>query len=245
MTVQELPLSAHIDELRQRIIKSFIGIALFSVFSYFFYDNIATFFLSPLSSVSTNGGSINVNTIYEGFFVKLKLSIIAGVILSLPITLFQICRFVIPGLKKGEIKWLFIILLTSATLSGTSTFLGYTIVLPYIVTFLLDNNFIPQNINVLLNYKQNVSYIIAFLTGAIIVFQSPILLSILLAKDIITRSFLLKNSRFFILGIVITSAMVTPPDIVSQLCLAIPLIGCYFGCIGFAKLMKWGASCSE
>ena len=102
MTAKELPLSAHIDELRQRIIKSFIGIIAFTILSYFLYDNIATFFLSPLSSVSTNGGSINVNTIYEGFFVKLKLSFIAGVILSLPITLFQICRFVIPGLKKGN-----------------------------------------------------------------------------------------------------------------------------------------------
>ena len=104
MTAKELPLSAHIDELRQRIIKSFIGIIAFTILSYFLYDNIATFFLSPLSSVSTNGGSINVNTIYEGFFVKLKLSFIAGVILSLPITLFQICRFVIPGLKKRGTK---------------------------------------------------------------------------------------------------------------------------------------------
>lgn len=235
-----MPLTAHLNELRKRLIICVAFITFSTVICYFNYSPIANFFITPFKSVSIFGGSINVNTIYEGFFVKLKLSFISGVLFSIPILLYQFCRFILPGLKSNEKKWLFIILIISSCLSMTSTYMGYTIVFPYIVSFLLTNEFIPSNINVLLNYQQNLSYIISFLIGSLLIFQSPIILSILLAKNMITRKFLWKNSRWFILGIVIVSAMITPPDIISQLTLSIPLILCYFSCILIAKFMKWG-----
>jgi sec-independent protein translocase protein TatC len=245
MSHKDMPLRDHIDDLRKRVLFSIGGMAIFSAICYVFYTPIAAFFMAPFSGVYNHGGQLNVNSIYEGFFVKIKLSVISGCIFSLPMTLFQIGRFIFPGLKAHEKKWVFIILISSSILSIGSTYLGYAIVFPYIVTFLLNTQFIPENIHVLLNYKQNLGYIISFLTGSIIIFQSPILLSLLLAKNIVTRSFLWANSRWFILGIVIASAMVTPPDIFSQLMLSGPLIACYFGCIILAKIMKWGRSCSE
>lgn len=240
-----MPLSQHIDELRKRLIFCFISIIIFSIIGYINYNDIAGLIIKPFESIISNGGTLNVSSIYEGFFVKLKLSLISGVILSLPIMLFQLCRFILPGLKKNEKKWLFIILVVSSILASTSTYLGYAIIFPYIIQFLLNSKFIPENINILLNFQQNTTYIISFLTGSIIIFQSPILLTVLLAKNIITRSFLWKNSRWFIVGICICSAIVTPPDIFSQLMLAGPLLTCYFFCILLAKLMKWGESCSE
>ena len=80
----------------------------------------------------------------------------------------------------------------------------------------------------------------SFLFAGIIIFQSPILLAFLLAKNIITRQFLLSNARWFIISIIILAAMITPPDIISQLSIAIPLIGCYYLCILIAKIMGWG-----
>ena len=163
--------------------------------------------------------------------------------LSLPFILFQICRFVLPGLKPGEKKWMIILLFASSILRIFSTYVGYAIVFPYIVTSLLQTAFVPDNIHVLLNYNENLSSMIAFLVGGIVVFQSPILLMVLLAKQWITRRYLLKNARWFIVGIVVCSAIVTPPDIFSQLCLALPLVGCYFACILLAKIMGWGQPC--
>ena len=77
--------------------------------------------------------------------------------------------------------------------------------------------------------------------AGVIIFQTPIILEFLLAKGIVTRKFLLKNARWFIVGIVTMSAMITPPDIISQLSLSLPLILCYYLCILVAKIMKWGA----
>ena len=235
-----MPLTHHLDELRKRIIICLGSIIIASTLAFSFYASISTIFITPFEPSFLNGATMNVNSIYEGFFVKLKLSILAGLIGSLPIILFQLCRFILPGLKKNEKKWLFVIILASSILSIGSTYLGYAIVFPYVVSFLLTNAFIPENINILLNYQQNLSYIISFLMGSIIIFQSPILLTVCLAKNIITRRYLLQHARWFILGIIITSAMVTPPDIFSQLSLSIPMITCYFICIGFAKIMGWG-----
>ena len=240
MAPTEMPLSEHLNDLRKKIIFCICSILILTGICYNFYADISNVFTSPFGSILNSGGSINVNTIYEGFFVKLKLSLLIGFILSLPIILIQVCRFILPGLKKSEKKWLFIIIFFSSLFSIGSTYLGYAIVFPYVITFLLNNDFIPSNINILLNYQQNVSYIVSFLFGSAIVFQSPILLAILLAKNIISRSFLWKNSRWFIVGIIICSAIVTPPDIFSQMALSLPLLICYFGCIFLAKLMRWG-----
>ena len=238
----EMPLTHHLDELRKRMIICAISILLLSGLAFAFYSPISSLFLAPFTPSLHNGATINVNSIYEGFFVKIKLSVLGGIIASLPILLFQLCRFILPGLKSSEKKWVFIIIIVSSILSICSTYLGYAIIFPYVVSFLLTASFVPENINILLNYQQNLSYIISFLMGGIIIFQSPILLTLLLAKNILTRDYLMKNARWFILGIIITSAMVTPPDIFSQLSLSVPLIGCYFICIILAKIMGWGAT---
>ena len=233
----------HLNELRKRIIICMLFVVGFSMAAYPFYYSLSDFFMAPFHAISSNGATIHVNTLYEGFFVKIKLALIAGIILSLPMIVFQICRFVIPGLKKSEIKWLFIVLFFSSSLSIASTYMGYVLVLPTVVTFLLNQSFIPHDIVILLNFKQNISVVISFLLGGIVIFQSPIILCFLLAKNILTRRYLIQNSRFFILGIVVISAMITPPDIFSQLSLALPLIICYFACILIAKAMGWGTPC--
>tara|TARA_Y100001935_G_C17309454_1_gene514751 strand:- start:37 stop:768 length:732 start_codon:yes stop_codon:yes gene_type:complete len=237
---KEMPLTHHLDELRKRIIISILTILFLSVIGFLLYTPISTLFIAPFEPGLTNGATMNVNSIYEGFFVKLKLSFLAGIIGSLPMIIYQICRFIIPGLKSGEKKWLFITIVASSLLSIGSTYLGYAIIFPYVVTFLLNSAFIPENINILLNYQQNLSYIISFLLGGIIIFQSPIVLTVCLAKNIITRRFLWHNARWFIVGIITTSAMVTPPDIFSQISISVPLIICYFFCICLAKIMNWG-----
>ena len=157
----------HLEELRKRVIWSVVSILLCSVFAFAYYTPISAIFLSPFEIGLNGGGTINVNSIYEGFFVKLKLSILGGIVLSLPIVLFQFCRFILPGLKKNEKKWLFVIILFSSILSISSTYLGYAVVFPYVVSFLLTASFIPENIQILLNYQDNLSYILSFLFGAL------------------------------------------------------------------------------
>ena len=237
---QDMPLLSHLEELRKRLVSCVVCIAIFTIVAYYGYPLVSAVVLAPFSTSMANGAAMNVNSIYEGFFVKLKLSALSGLIFSLPFIVFQLCRFILPGLKPKEKRWVIGILCFSSVFSIVSTYLGYAIVFPYIVSSLLQSSFIPDSIQVLLNYKDNISTMIAFLVGGIIVFQSPIVLTVLLAKNWVTRRYLLKNARWFIVGIVVGSAVATPPDIFSQLSLALPLVGCYFGCIALAKLMNWG-----
>ncbi len=238
--MEKMSLVNHLEVLRKRLIFSFIGIIAGSIVAYYNYNLITTFFSIPFETMLPKDASLNVQTIYEGFFIKLKLSIIVGIILSLPFSCFQLCWFIFPGLTKKEKIWAIIIISSSSILSIASTYMSYTIVFPYIIKFLTTSQFIPENINILLNFKQNMNYIVSFLFAGILIFQTPILLEFLLAKNLITRRYLLKNSRWFIVGIIIISAMITPPDIISQLSLALPLIICFFLCIFVAKCLGWG-----
>ena len=230
----------HLEELRKRLLYALAFTLITCIIAYSNYPLITNFFTYPFQSMLPADATINIQSIYEGFLVKLKLSIICGIIFGLPFTIFQLCWFLFPGLTRNEKKWAIIIITSSSCLSIFSTIMGYAIVFPYIVKFLTTTQFIPNDINVLLNYNQNISYIISFLIAGIIIFQTPIILEFLLAKGIITRKFLLKNARWFIVGIITISAMITPPDIISQLSLSIPLIICYYLCILVAKIMKWG-----
>ena len=167
-----MPLSHHLEELRKRFIWSMISICILSTLAFAYYTPISTIVLNPFELGLNGNGTINVNNIYEGFFVKLKISLLSGIILSLPILVFQVCRFILPGLKKAEKKWLFIIVFFSSTLSISSTYIGYTIIFPHIISFLLTTSFIPENIQILLNYQDNLNYIISFLAGSIIIFKA-------------------------------------------------------------------------
>ena len=245
MTSTDMPFFDHMIELRRRIIICMASVVVCACGAYFFYDDMVWLVLNPLQPIQQLGGMVTVNSIYEGFFVKLKLSVMGGAVLSLPMMVFQVCRFILPALKPTEKKWVFLGLVGSSMLAMGSTYLAYVVVLPYVLLFLLDAQFIPSSIQVLLNYQQNVGYVVSFVVGSLFIFQSPIVLCVLLANNMVTRAFLLKNSRWFIVGIILASAVVTPPDVISQLAISLPLIGCYFGCIGLAKIAGWGVACSE
>jgi sec-independent protein translocase protein TatC len=242
VVAKEMSFKDHISELRKRLTWSLLTIGILSVASFVYYTPISTFFLAPFNASLNHGASINVNSIYEGFFVKIKLSMVSGFILSLPMIVFQLCRFILPGLNRTEKKWVMVVIVCSSILSIASTYLGYAIVFPTVMSYLLTSQFVPENINILLNYHENLRYIISFLTASILIFQSPIVLCFLLAKNCITRQQLLRNARWFIIGILVASAVITPPDIFSQLSLSIPLIGAFFCCLLIAKLMHWGNS---
>jgi sec-independent protein translocase protein TatC len=238
-----MTLAQHIDDLRKRILKSLICVAIASVLCYNWYAPISAFFMSPFNGIDAVNGQLTVTRLYDGFFIKIKLSILSGIVCSIPVIAYQFGRFIIPGLTRQEIKWLFIGLLSSAVLCVLSTYMVYAIMLPYIIPWVLSADFVPPTIHILLNFNQNMGYALSFLLGSIVVFQSPIIVCFLLAKNRVSRAFLWRNSRFFVVGIVIVSAILTPPDIVSQISLSAPLILAYFGCIGLAKLLKWGETC--
>lgn len=231
----------HLRELRKRVVVSSIVFGIFVVFAFAMHSYIANLFIQFYSNIPSSGeNKLFVNSIIEGMTTKIKVSLIAGLILSLPLHLYNIIAFVFPALEKKEKRYLIIALVSSFILVIFSTYLSYFQILPVSIKFLTKGGFIPNDVGLLLNYNKNLFYALYFVFCSIIAFQSPIIFVLLMAFNILKRKTALKMSRYIIVAIFTISAIVTPPDVFSQLGLALPLVVLYFLAILVAKIFKFG-----
>eukprot|EP01047_Picozoa_sp_COSAG01_P002049 COSAG01_NODE_52_length_31456_cov_125.226648_7_plen_200_part_00 len=165
-----------------------------------------------------------ITSIFEGFSTKFKCAVLIGLTLATPFIFYQFLSFIFPGLKKSEQRFLLFLLLPAFLLSFFAVYMMYFKILPYSFPFLLSINFVPENIGVLLNFKESIFYILQFLFLAMLLFQFPLVLLLLLYFRCFNLKQLFKSTRFVVLFVFVLSAFLTPPDIVSQLSLALPLL---------------------
>jgi sec-independent protein translocase protein TatC len=230
----------HLRELRKRLIISLITFSIFFILAFFIYDYIVDLFIKFYSSSSLGDNKLFVNSIVEGMTTQIKVALITGLILSIPMHLYNIIAFTFPGLEAKEKRYIIIALVCSFILIILSIYLSYFKILPISIEFLTNGGFIPDDVGLLLNYKTNLFYALYFVFCSIIAFQSPIIFVMLMAFNIIKRKDALKFSRYIVVVIFIISAIVTPPDVVSQVGLALPLVILYFLAILVAKIFKFG-----
>lgn len=232
----------HLRELRRRVFISAAAALSFGVVSFFLYDLIIGYLMLPFSVLSEGGSpeSLFVTSIFEGFVVKMKISVLFGVILSSPVHLYNLVRFVFPGLKRREKWFVGLMLVFSFLLVGLGFYLSYFKIVPFTVGFMTSAGFIPKDVGMVMHFKDNVFYVIQLIIFALVLFQLPIVLALLLAMDLVSRKGVLKAGRFVIVGIFGVCALVTPPDFVSQISLALPLVGLFYFTILIAWIFKWG-----
>ncbi|MDC7222899.1 MAG: twin-arginine translocase subunit TatC, partial [Spirochaetales bacterium] len=226
-TEANMPLLSHLRELRRGLIISGVALGLGFFLALPFYERIVDFLSAPLQGLDgAEGGKVLfVNTIAEGFLVKLKITALAGLILSGPVHLFNLLSFVLPGLLEKEKKILLITLLCSFLLILGSFFYSYRTIIPVSVVFLTGRGFIPENTGMLLNFSGNIFYLLQFIMMTLVVFQMPIVLEILLVLNVVKRKTLFHWGRYVIVLFFLLSALLTPPDFITQIGLALPMTG--------------------
>tara|TARA_E500000178_G_C16945617_1_gene718669 strand:- start:668 stop:1393 length:726 start_codon:yes stop_codon:yes gene_type:complete len=234
-------LLSHFKELRKRVTISVICFIFISIATYFFYDYIYLFLSAPFKNVSNSiNNQFFIYSVIEGVTVKIQFSFLAGLILSSPIVIYHVLRFIFPGLKSNEKKTI-IVSLGVGTLLGVVGFVySYFLLIPISLNFLVSQQFLPSSVGILLDYSKNIFFVFNLLIYLILIFQTPILLWSLLAFNIISRSFLWKSTRIIIILIFIFSAFLTPPDILTQLMVAIPLCFLFFISLSLAQIFKVG-----
>ena len=239
---KDMPLTGHIAELRRLLILSLAALAAGSVVAYFMYPGIIDFLRRPFSIIAPDGegNTLFINSILEGFVTRLKVSVIAGAVLSIPVHLYGGVRFVFPGLRPRERRVISAALAVSFLFIVSSFLYSYRTIIPVSVAFLTGKEFIPESTGILLGFTGNIFYILQFMAAALIVFQIPILLEVLLAVKAVRRKTLLGMGRFVVVGIFILAAVITPPDFITQLAIALPLSGLYFLTILVAKIFGLG-----
>jgi sec-independent protein translocase protein TatC len=236
-----MPILGHLRELRKSFFVSLIAFVIACIISFIFSQDIIALFTRHFDAVtSVVDKTLVVTSIAEGFLAQLKVTLIAGFILSLPVHIFEIIKFLFPGLKRRERTIVMCFLFFSLGLIVIGAYLAYFKIIPLMIQFLTNPHFVPQNVGFLLNYQANIFYVFMFILWSILALQMPLVMEILLILNLLNRKQVLRASRFVIVGAFLLAAIITPPDFISQLGVALPLIIFYFLALLIAKIFKFG-----
>jgi sec-independent protein translocase protein TatC len=223
----QAPLLDHLIELRRRLIYSLLAIGLAFAVSFYFAEQIFAFLVQPLLAAGQK--RIIFTQIFEGFFVQVKVAFFAAMMLSFPVIANQLWQFVAPGLYRSEKKALFPFLLATPVLFLLGAALAYYVTIPVALHFLLgyQGNMGGVEQEALPSVANYLSFVMQFLFAFGLAFLLPVLLMLLELAGIVTRAQLISARRYAIVGAFVVSAVLTPPDVGSQLLLAIPLVLLY------------------
>jgi sec-independent protein translocase protein TatC len=222
MTDHKMPLTAHLEELRKRLIYAFIALAVGFGISYGFKEKLFFFLSRPLEKHLPEGSALQYISIPEAFLTYLKISLFGGLILAMPVILYQIWRFVAPGLYEREKRYFIPFVLFSMIffLGGTS-FCYYT-VFPFVFRFFMS--FSTESLQAMPTIKQYLSFATRLLVAFGLVFEMPIFFFFLGRVGLVNYKTLARQRRMAVVLVFVGAALLTPPDVVSQLMLAGPLM---------------------
>lgn len=222
---EKIPFTSHLEELRERIIKSFIAIAIGFVICYGFKEKLFEIMTHPLISVMAPGDKLIFTGLPEAFFTYLKVAFLAGLMLAGPVIIYQFWMFVAPGLYKKERRVMIPIVLLSTVFFIGGALFGYFIVFPFGFKFFLS--FASDTIKALPSMKEYLSFASKLLLAFGLVFELPIVITFMARLGLVTVPFLRKNRKYAVLLFFVGSAMITPPDVVTQIMMAFPLMLLY------------------
>lgn len=230
MDASKAPLMDHVIELRRRLVWSVAALIICFGISFYFSEYIFDFLVEPLKKAFPDGETTLIFTkLYEAFFVEIKVAMFSAFFMAFPILAGQLYAFVAPGLYSNEKRAFLPFLLATPILFFLGASLAYYIVMPTAFEFFLDFQSNDDGVKqqALPAMGDYLSLVMQFILAFGICFQLPILLLLLNRAGILSRAQLKSFRRFMIVGAFLIAAILTPPDVISQLMLGIPLILLY------------------
>jgi sec-independent protein translocase protein TatC len=233
MEHEHQPLLGHLAELRTRLLWSVLAMVAGSILCYVWVEPIYGFLVQPLADAMGPGDSQRLiyTDLTEAFFTYLKVAMFAGVFLTFPVVATQLWRFLAPGLYENEKKTILPFLIASPFLFFAGGATVYFLVLPLAWAFFLsfqsggDETALPIVLEARVGDYLDLVMTLIFAFG--LAFQLPIVAALLAKAGVITAEWMVSKRRYAIVLIFIVAAFLTPPDIISQTSLAIPLMALY------------------
>ncbi|MCC6597748.1 MAG: twin-arginine translocase subunit TatC [Alphaproteobacteria bacterium] len=233
MTETAKPLIEHLTELRTRLLRVLVIMAIGTGICFFFVEDIYGILVRPLAQAMGEGDTQRLiyTGLTEAFFTYFKVAFFAGIFLTFPFLLFQIWKFIAPGLYQNEKRVFTPFLIATPLLFFMGAATVYFIVLPLAWPFFLSfqstgaQTSLPIQLEARVSEYLDLIMMLVFAFG--LCFQLPVVLTLMAKAGLITADHLVKFRKYAIVLVFIVAAVLTPPDVLSQIILAVPLLGLY------------------
>ena len=212
----------HLDELRSRIIMIIIAVITITLGSFFLSDHMLDIINKPFIST---GYKLNIFNLTEGFLLRVKASLIAAIFISFPLIIYELWKYIQPAVDRKDRKFIVISIIAALVLFYSGLLFTYIFILPFAIKMLIS--FTPQEMANTIGASKYLNFVLLFSLGMGLMFELPIIVMILSRIGIITPHFLIQKRKYAIVLIFIVAAMLTPPDVLTQMMLAIPVILLY------------------
>ena len=214
-------ISSHLLELRTRLIRVLICLGILSVAGIPFASQIYAFVASPLLDILPVGSSMIATQVTSPFMAPLKLVLFSALLITMPYLFYEIWMFMSPGLYKNEKSFVAPLMVSTILLFSAGVAFAYLVVLPIIFKFFIG--VAPESIQVMTDINQYLSFVIKLIFAFGIAFEIPVATFLLIRTGIAKKESLIKARPYLIILFFVIGMLLTPPDIFSQLFLAIPM----------------------
>ncbi len=229
-----MTLMEHLGELRTRLVRSFIAVGLAFAVCYTFSEQLFAELCKPLLAALPEGSKLIFTALPEAFFVYLKVGLVAAVFVASPFLFYQIWSFIAPGLYDDEKKYVIPMALISAIFFISGASFCFFVVFPYAFTFFVG--FASEEIAAMPSLGEYLGFSLKLLIAFGLIFEMPLFTFFLSRLGLVTAARMRNFRRYAILCIFIIAAILTPPDVISQLLMAMPMMILYEVSIGVAAV---------
>lgn len=229
---QPQPLVAHLTELRDKLLRAILAILIVFIALFPFANEIYAFVSEPLRSILPEGATMIATEVASPFLTPFKLTLIAAIFLAIPYVLYQVWSFIAPGMYRHEKRFAIPLLVSSILLFYSGAAFAYYVVFPLIFAFFTSVG--PADVTIMTDINRYLDFVLKLFFAFGLAFEIPIAAVLLIWAGITTPEALGKKRPYIIVGCFIFGMLLTPPDIISQSLLAIPMwilfeFGVFFG----------------
>jgi sec-independent protein translocase protein TatC len=234
----EQPLVAHLLELRNRLLRIVWGILLVFLPLGFYANELFAWLAGPLLKQLPIGGALVATEVASPFMTPFKLAMVVAVIIAMPWILFQVWAFVAPGLYKSERRLIWPLLASSVVLFYLGMAFAYYVVFPLMFGFFIS--VLPPGVELMTDIRQYLDFVLGMFLAFGLAFEVPVAIVLLVRAGAVTPGQLTANRGYVLLGAFTLGMILTPPDILSQTLLAVPLYLLFEGGVWMARVMVPG-----
>src|SRR6202050_1257606 len=239
-TLPEGTLISHLLELRNRLLKVFVAVLIAFLPCAYYSNQLFDFLSTPLVSKLPPGQKLIATTVTATFTAPLKLSLVAGLLIAMPYVLYQIWAFVAPGLYRKEKRFAIPLLVSAIMLFYLGVAFSYFLVFPLVFRFFVATT--PHNVQLMADITSYLKFALTLFVAFGVAFETPVAVVLLVLTDLVSLEKLRSMRGYVLIGVFIIAAILTPPDVLSQTAMALPMYLLYEGGLLFAALLGRSAA---